>query len=194
MFSDKSLLLGRANIATEKKWHQNRVDKLGPFGSTESTSNDATFTARNYFFHSKNAASIERLEERIESLENQQDQLFCFIDFLVESLSDLLTNCLRTDQHLENGLDFRDGRGVAIDEWSTTEGCREKNDPCPTRREKDVLELLVKGFCAKEIANKLFISETTVITHKKNLKEKFSAKNTVELIAKAQSHLSKIDK
>jgi DNA-binding NarL/FixJ family response regulator len=67
--------------------------------------------------------------------------------------------------------------------------CIKREDPCPTRREKDVLELLVKGLCAKEIANKLFISESTVITHKKNLKEKFNAKNTVELISKAQSHL-----
>ena len=48
----------------------------------------------------------------------------------------------------------------------------------------DVFILLEKGYCAKEIAKSLFISETTVITHKKNLKEKFQAKNTVELISK----------
>ncbi len=56
--------------------------------------------------------------------------------------------------------------------------------PLPTRREKEVLILLTQGYCAKEIAKRLFISETTVITHKRNLKEKFKAKNTVELISK----------
>ncbi len=56
--------------------------------------------------------------------------------------------------------------------------------PLPTRREKEVLCLLTQGYCAKEIAKRLFISETTVITHKRNLKEKFKAKNTVELISK----------
>ena len=55
--------------------------------------------------------------------------------------------------------------------------------PSLTKREVDVFNLLSKGLCAKEIAKILFISETTVITHKKNLKEKFKAKNTVELIS-----------
>jgi DNA-binding CsgD family transcriptional regulator len=51
----------------------------------------------------------------------------------------------------------------------------------------DVCRLLAKGFCAKEIARILFISETTVVTHKRNLKVKFNAKNTVELISKAST-------
>ena len=193
MLSDKSVLLGRINIAIKKKWHRKSADNSGPFGTTD-TIDHVALTDRNYLSHSKNAASIERLEERIEALEKQQDQLFCFIDFLLENLPDLVINSLRPDQHLENGFNHQVGSGESIEAWSDTQGCCEKNDPCPTRREKDVLELLVKGFCAKEIANKLFISETTVITHKKNLKEKFNAKNTVELIAKAQSHLSKINK
>jgi len=56
--------------------------------------------------------------------------------------------------------------------------------PSLTKREREVLELLAEGLCAKEIAQSLFISETTVITHKKNLKNKFKVKNTVELISK----------
>ena len=63
----------------------------------------------------------------------------------------------------------------------------EKNEhqPALTKREIEVLDLLVKGLCAKEIADNLFISETTVITHKKNLKKKYNVRNTVELISKA---------
>jgi DNA-binding NarL/FixJ family response regulator len=129
------------------------------------------------------------LDERIAALEHQQDQLLSFINFLVENLPDLVINILHTSQESEKlfhpDAAFAEGC-VASDKNNC---CQGKNIPCPTRREQDVLDLLVKGLCAKEIASRLFISETTVITHKKNLKEKFNARNTVELISKAQAHL-----
>ena len=187
MLSDKSVLLGRINIAIKKKWHRKSADNSGPFGTTD-TIDHVALTDRNYLSHSKNAASIERLEERIEALEKQQDQLFCFIDFLLENLPDLVINSLRPDQHLENGFNHQVGSGESIEAWSDTQGCCEKNDPCPTRREKDVLELLVKGFCAKEIANKLFVSSSTVDSHRKNLLAKLNVKNTAALIKFAMDH------
>lgn len=61
--------------------------------------------------------------------------------------------------------------------------------PAVTKRELEILKLLADGYCAKEIAGKLFISETTVITHKKNLKEKFKVKNTPQLVSKANAML-----
>ena len=51
-----------------------------------------------------------------------------------------------------------------------------------TRREKEVLELIANGLTNNEIAEKLFISCTTVDTHRKNLLAKFNAKNTAELV------------
>jgi DNA-binding NarL/FixJ family response regulator len=51
-----------------------------------------------------------------------------------------------------------------------------------TRREMEVLVLIADGMTNNEIAQKLFISITTVDTHRKNLLEKFSAKNTAELV------------
>jgi DNA-binding NarL/FixJ family response regulator len=51
-----------------------------------------------------------------------------------------------------------------------------------TRREKEVLELIAAGMTNNEIAQKMFISITTVETHRKNLLEKFSARNTAELV------------
>jgi DNA-binding NarL/FixJ family response regulator len=54
-----------------------------------------------------------------------------------------------------------------------------------TRREKEVLELIANGMTNTEIAGKLFISPTTVDTHRKNLLAKLNAKNTAELIKKA---------
>lgn len=51
-----------------------------------------------------------------------------------------------------------------------------------TRREKEVLELIANGLTNNDIAEKLFISCTTVDTHRKNLLSKFNAKNTAELV------------
>lgn len=52
-------------------------------------------------------------------------------------------------------------------------------------REKQVLQLIADGFSSKEIADKLFISNHTAISHRKNLIEKFRVKNTAHLIKKA---------
>jgi DNA-binding NarL/FixJ family response regulator len=59
------------------------------------------------------------------------------------------------------------------------------NAPVITRREKEVLELIADGMTNNEIAQKLFISTTTVDTHRKNLLAKFEAKNIASLIKMA---------
>lgn len=51
-----------------------------------------------------------------------------------------------------------------------------------TRREKEVLELIAGGMTNNQIGEKLFISPSTVDTHRKNLLAKFEAKNTASLI------------
>jgi DNA-binding NarL/FixJ family response regulator len=57
--------------------------------------------------------------------------------------------------------------------------------PVLTRREKEVLELIVDGMTNNEIAHKLFIGVTTVDTHRKNLLAKLGAKNTASLVRTA---------
>lgn len=51
-----------------------------------------------------------------------------------------------------------------------------------TRREKEVLELITDGLTNNEIAQQLFISVTTVETHRKNLLIKCKAKNVAALV------------
>ncbi len=58
----------------------------------------------------------------------------------------------------------------------------EKKMPVLTRREKEVLELIAQGNTNQEIADKLFISFSTVDTHRSNLLLKFEAKNVAVLI------------
>jgi DNA-binding NarL/FixJ family response regulator len=63
----------------------------------------------------------------------------------------------------------------------------EKREPTVviTRREKEVLILITEGLTNAQIADKLFVSVTTVDTHRKNLLAKFEAKNIAALITTA---------
>ena len=54
--------------------------------------------------------------------------------------------------------------------------------PVITRREKEILELIAEGLTNHEIAAKIFISTSTVDTHRKNLLAKLNAKNTAALV------------
>lgn len=51
-----------------------------------------------------------------------------------------------------------------------------------TRREKEILRLIVDGLTNQEIADKLFISPRTVDTHRSNLMQKLEIKNTAGLV------------
>lgn len=57
--------------------------------------------------------------------------------------------------------------------------------PVISRREKEVLALIAEGYSSKQIADKLFISNHTVESHRKNLMEKFGASNMPVVIRKA---------
>ena len=55
--------------------------------------------------------------------------------------------------------------------------------PQLTRREKQILYMLAQGKTSQNIAQELFLSSLTVDTHRRNLMQKFEAKNVAELIA-----------
>ena len=60
--------------------------------------------------------------------------------------------------------------------------------PALTRREKEVLKLIAEGYTNPQIAEKLFVSQTTVDSHRKNLMAKLNVKNTASLIRFAVEH------
>lgn len=51
-----------------------------------------------------------------------------------------------------------------------------------SKREKEVLMLLVEGLNSKQIAERLFLSERTVSNHRANMLQKCQVNNTVELV------------
>ena len=56
-----------------------------------------------------------------------------------------------------------------------------------TTREKEILQLVAKGFSSKQIACALSISKHTVESHRKHLLQKLKANNVAELIQKAHT-------
>ena len=61
------------------------------------------------------------------------------------------------------------------------------SEPVITRRESEILRLIADCFTNQEIADRLFISSSTVDSHRKNLLVKFNSKNTAALVKTAIS-------
>ena len=54
-----------------------------------------------------------------------------------------------------------------------------------SNREIEILNLMSHGFTSKEIGKTLYISSLTVDKHKRNMLNKFKARNAVHLVAQA---------
>lgn len=57
-----------------------------------------------------------------------------------------------------------------------------------TKRELEILQLVVKEFTTKEISEQLTISINTIDTHRKNIMRKLEVKNTIGLVKYAIKH------
>lgn len=88
-----------------------------------------------------------------------------------------ITDKERIEQCLELSCDLED------------QGTSKKELGYISAREQEVLRLIANGFSSKEIANMLFISSHTAISHRKNLIEKFQVKNTAHLVKKAAAFI-----
>ena len=51
-----------------------------------------------------------------------------------------------------------------------------------SKREREILMLIAQEFSSKEIADKLFLSTHTVISHRKNIMQKFRVRNGAGLV------------
>lgn len=64
----------------------------------------------------------------------------------------------------------------------------DEEDRLFSKREKEILCWMAEGLTSKEIAEKLFISENTVINHRKNMLHKTNTPNVAALVAFALRH------
>lgn len=51
-----------------------------------------------------------------------------------------------------------------------------------TNREREILQLVAQEHSTREIADKLFISDHTVVSHRKNLMDKLQVKNVAGMV------------
>ena len=78
--------------------------------------------------------------------------------------------------------------GLTLDVPKTEEVMRtymQTKSTTPTKREREILHLIADELTSREIAEQLFISAETVLTHRKNLLSKLNAKNTAGLMRRA---------
>jgi DNA-binding NarL/FixJ family response regulator len=94
----------------------------------------------------------------------------------------ILKNVTREEILEAMGTVLKGGKYLSHEAVSTILQNGDSNKPVLTRREKEVLALIADGLTNHEIADKLFVSTTTVDSHRKNLMTKFNASNTAILI------------
>ncbi|WP_224484872.1 helix-turn-helix transcriptional regulator [Robertkochia aurantiaca] len=91
--------------------------------------------------------------------------------------------------HLKGGKSYHnipvnEGRFIPPEE-------NKEADPAPynmSKREKEILGYLIKGYTTEQISERLFLSTHTVKTHRRNMLQKSGFKNTPELIADVLMH------
>ena len=71
---------------------------------------------------------------------------------------------------------------------STLKNAAHEDSPVLTRRENEILRLIASGLTNPEIAEKLFLSLSTIDTHRKSLMRKLNIKNTALLVRYAFEH------
>jgi DNA-binding NarL/FixJ family response regulator len=79
----------------------------------------------------------------------------------------------------DGGIYFSGEVGQALAEYQKSS---KTELPVLTPREKEILELIAEGFTNPQIAEKIFLSQFTVDSHRKNLLAKLNVKNTATLI------------
>ena len=79
----------------------------------------------------------------------------------------------------DGGIYFSGEAGQALAEYQKSS---KTELPVLTPREKEILELIAEGFTNPQIAEKIFLSQFTVDSHRKNLLAKLNVKNTASLI------------
>ncbi len=85
----------------------------------------------------------------------------------------------------EGGIYFSGEAGKALADYQKSS----KNAlPELTPREKEILELIAEGYTNPQIVEKIFLSQFTVDSHRKNLLAKLNVKNTATLIKLAVEH------
>ena len=158
------------------------VDTLSSFAELTANQPEQYF----HFFVSMEIVLSERsffMERRRKTivLTTTQQETTQLVDFhclyINQSEQQLLHTLLQLEQHGHS-----DGRNLPPDMKA------ERERQVLTRREIEVMSLIVQGYINKEVADKLHIGLSTVVTHRKNIMEKLGLKSLSALTIYAVTH------
>lgn len=111
---------------------------------------------------------------------------FIYKDSKISELLEAIKNIFNGGKYFNEEIKNR------ILDHISSKGPFEENyvDPGPTLtgRQKEIIKLASTGLTSKEIAEKLFLSELTVIKHRKNIIRKLDLKNFTEVVSFAITH------
>ena len=150
-----------------------QVDVFGSFAELEANEPEAYF----HYFVAMNLV----LENRSFFLEHRRKTIVLTLsDDPNVQMRDFHSLCVnQSENQLVKSLlmleQYAHGQGRNLPQMPTT---KKKN---LTNREVEVLSLIVQGFINKEIADRLNIGLTTVITHRKNIMEKLGVRSVSAL-------------
>lgn len=159
------------------------VVTLGSFAELTANHPDQYF----HYFVSMEIVLSERaffLERRRKTIvltttQNETAQLSDFhCLYINQPEQQLLHALLQLEQHAHRG-----GRNLPP---TATESAQSRQ--LLTRREVEVMSLIVQGYINKEVADKLHIGLSTVITHRKNIMDKLGLKSVSALTIYAVTH------
>jgi DNA-binding NarL/FixJ family response regulator len=104
-------------------------------------------------------------------------------DFKNNELNEAIKKIIKGEKYISRSASQILADNYISKEYSSTNKSGSKIDI--TRREKEIMELISLGFSNKEIADKIFVSISTVDAHRYNILKKMEVKNTAEMITKA---------
>lgn len=100
----------------------------------------------------------------------------------------LLKNASKEEMLEAFAVVMKGKKHLSFEAASSVRGTTDEALPLLTRREKEVLELIAEGLTNGEIAERLFVSVTTVDSHRKNLLAKLNARNVAALVKIAMTN------
>ncbi|MES2678682.1 MAG: response regulator transcription factor [Bacteroidota bacterium] len=104
-------------------------------------------------------------------------------DFKNNELSGAIEKIMKGEKYISRSASQILADNYISKEYSNTNKSGAKIDI--TKREKEIMELISSGLSNKEIADKIFVSVSTVDAHRYNILKKMEVKNTAEMITKA---------
>jgi len=100
---------------------------------------------------------------------------------------------LKNELKADGYIDYQDGQNTILDLMQeilskNLNSISDKNSEAISSREKNILKHIALGLTNKEIADQLFISIHTVVTHRKNITQKLGIKSVSGLTVYAILH------